>query len=259
MGMLTGKNILVTGILTNASIGFHVARLAELEGATVVVTGAGRMSLVRCIAERLPSQNGAPPPVLELDVTNNDHLDTLADRLGDHVAHLDGVVHSIGFAPQTAMGGNFLHTPWADVATAMQISAFSLKALAVACLPLLKNGSSLVGLTLDATVAWPIYDWMGVAKASLESICRYLARDLGPHGLRVNLVASGPTRTLAERSIPSVDQLESLWSANRTPLRWNMEDPEPTARAVVALLSEWFPATTGEIIHVDGGAHAVRT
>ncbi len=252
MGILNGKRLLVTGVLTDASIAFHVARIAQQEGATVVLTGFGRLTLVERIARRLPD----PPPVLELDVTDTDQLDSLALRVSEHVDGLDGVVHSIGNAPESALGGNFLHTPWEDVASAVQISTYSLKALAVAALPLMSGGGAIVGLDFDASRAWPGYDWMGVAKGGLESCARYLARDLGPRGIRVNLVAAGPLKTIAARSIPGFDKLAEPW-AERAPLGWDLSDPEPAARACVALLSDWFPATTGEIVHVDGGAHAI--
>jgi enoyl-[acyl-carrier protein] reductase I len=252
MGILDGKRILVTGVLTDASIAFHVARIAQQEGATLVLTGFGRLSLVERIAKRLPE----PPPVIELDVTDPQQLGSLAGRVAEHVDGLDGVVHAVGFAPQTALGGNFLQTEWADVATAVQVSTYSLKALAVAALPLLKGGGSIVGLDFDASRAWPAYDWMGVAKAGLESCARYLARDLGPKGIRVNLVAAGPLRTMAAKSIPGFSAFEDMWDG-RAPLGWDIGDPGPAARACAALLSDWFPATTGEIVHVDGGVHAV--
>ena len=252
MGILAGKHILVTGVLTDSSIAFHVAKVAQQEGATVVLTGYGRLSLVERIAKRLPD----PPPVLELDVTDSGHLDSLAERLSGHVDRLDGVVHAVAFAPQDAMGGNFLNTSWEDVATAVQVSAFSLKSLAMAVLPLMNGGGSIVGLDFDASVAWPGYDWMGVAKAGLESCARYLARDLGGKGIRVNLVSAGPLRTMAAKSIPGFDRFEGLWG-ERAPLGWNITDPGPAARACVALLSDWFPATTAEIVHADGGAHAM--
>jgi enoyl ACP reductase len=252
MGILAGKRLLVTGVLTDSSIAFHVARVAQQEGATVVLTGFGRLSLVERIARRLPE----PPPVLELDVTDEGQLASLAQRVGEHVDGLDGVVHGIAFAPQSALGGNFLQTPWPDVATALHVSAYSLKALAIAALPLMGGGGSIVGLDFDASLAWPAYDWMGVAKATLESSARYLARDLGPRGIRVNLVAAGPLRTMAAKSIPGFNGFEELWG-KRAPLGWDLSDPEPAARACAALLSDWFPATTGEIVHVDGGAHAI--
>jgi meromycolic acid enoyl-[acyl-carrier-protein] reductase len=252
MGILDGKRVLVTGVLTDASIAFHVARIAQQEGATVVLTGFGRMSLVERIAKRLPQ----PPPVLELDVTDAGHLTSLADRVAEHVPRLDGVLHGIAFAPQSALGGNFLDTEWEDVATAVHVSAYSLKALAMAALPLMDGGGAVVGLDFDASVAWPAYDWMGVAKAGLESCARYLARDLGPRGIRVNLVAAGPLRTMAAKSIPGFAAFEDVWPA-RAPLGWEISNPEPAARACVALLSDWFPATTGEIVHADGGVHAV--
>src|SRR5450432_1441589 len=252
MGILDGKRILVTGVLTDASIAFHVARVAQEQGATVVLTAFPRPTLVQRIAKRLPG----PAPVIELDVTDPAQLDSLADRVREHVDGLDGVVHSIANAPQGALGGNFLNTPWEDVAKAVQVSTFSLKSLAMAALPLMPAGGSVVGLDFDASVAWPGYDWMGVAKAGLESCARYLARDLGARGVRVNLVAAGPLRTMAAKSIPGFDRFEDVW-ASRAPLGWNITDPEPTARACVALLSDWFPATTGEIVHVDGGVHAI--
>lgn len=253
MGLLEGKKLLVTGVLTDHSIAFHVARLAQLEGAEVILTSFGRqMRLTQAIAKRLP----APAPVIELDITDDEHLASLADRVREHTDHLDGAVHSIGFAPQSVMGGNFLSGEWADVATALEVSAFSLKSLAVAVKPLMTGGGSIVGLTFDASFAWPVYDWMGVAKAAFESTSRYLARDLGPDGIRVNLVSAGPIRTTAARSIPGFEKMEGGWP-ERAPLGWDQTDPEPTARAVAALLSDWFPATTGEIVHVDGGVHAM--
>ena len=253
MALLEGKTLLVTGVLKDTSIAFHVARLAQQEGASVVLTSFGRQfRLTQAIARRLPQ----PAPVIELDVTNDEDLAALADRVREHADHLDGVVHSIGFAPQSVMGGNFLAGEWADVATALEVSAFSLKSLAVAAKPLMGRGSAVVGLTFDASFAWPVYDWMGVAKAAFESTARYLARDLGPDGIRVNLVSAGPVRTTAAKSIPGFEQMEATW-AERAPLGWDVNDPEPTARAVAALCSDWFPATTAEIVHVDGGVHAM--
>jgi meromycolic acid enoyl-[acyl-carrier-protein] reductase len=251
--LLDGKRILVTGVLTDSSIAFHVAKIAQQQGATVVLTGFGRLSLVERIARRLPE----PPPVLELDVTNADQLASLADRLTEHVDGLDGVVHGIANAPASALGGNFLDTEWPDVSSAFHVSTYSLKALAMATLPLMKeHGGAIVGMDFDAALAWPAYDWMGVAKAGLESCARYLARYLGQYNIRVNLMAAGPLRTMAAKSIPGFDQFESVW-AERAPLGWDLTNHEPAARAVVALLSDWFPATTGEIVHVDGGVHAV--
>jgi enoyl-[acyl-carrier protein] reductase I len=251
MGILEGKRLLVTGVLMDSSIAFHVARIAQQEGAEVVLTSFGRtMKITQTIAKRLPTT----PPVVELDVQDDDHLATLADRLGEHVDGLDGVLHSIGFAPQGAF--DFLGASWEDVSTALHVSAYSLKALAVAALPLMPNGGSVVGLTFDARFAWPVYDWMGVAKSAFESTSRYLARDLGPKGVRVNLVAAGPIRTTAAKSIPAFSTFEDTWDA-RAPLGWDVKDAEPTARACCALLSDWFPATTGEMVHVDGGVHAM--
>ena len=252
MGLLDGKRILVTGVLTDQSIAFHVARLAQEEGAAVVLTSFGRtMNLTRRTVKRLATE----PAIVELDVTSEDDLAALADRVSEHVDGIDGVLHSIGFAPESALGGNFLNTPWADVSTALQVSAFSLKSLAMAARPLMQDGGAVVGLDFDATIAWPKYDWMGVAKAAFESTARYLARDLGPDGIRVNLVAAGPIRTMAAKSIPGFDEFEQVWGT-RAPIGWDLDDPIPAARACVALLSDWFPATTGEIIHVDGGVHS---
>ena len=255
MGILEGKRILVAGVTMDSSIGFATARVAQEQGATVLISNFGRaLNITKRIAKRLPTE----PPVLELDVTDPEHLERLPDLVREHVDGLDGVVHSIAYGnPETLLGGRFLDGPWEDVAQAVQVSAYSLKSLAVACRPLLaEGGGSVVGLTFDATVAWPAYDWMGVAKAGLESCARYLARDLGPDGIRVNLVSAGPLKTLAAKAIPGFEELESMWSG-RAPLGWDESDHTPTAQAVCALLSDFFPATTGEIVHVDGGFHAM--
>jgi enoyl-[acyl-carrier protein] reductase I len=253
MGSMDGKTILVTGVLTEASIAFRVAEIAQTEGATVILTGVGRsLSLTSRIAKRLP----APAGVVPLDVTNEDELAALGDAVKEHTDGLDGVLHAIGYAPTTALGGGFFEAPWTDVSTALQISTYSLVSLARAALPLMSDGGAIVGLDFDATRAWPAYDWMGVAKAGLESTARYLARDLGPRGIRVNLVAAGPLRTMAAKSIPGFDGFEQVWK-ERAPLGWDVDDSTPAARACVALLSDWFPATTGSVVHVDGGVHAV--
>jgi len=253
VALLTGKNILVTGVLTDASIAFHIARLAQEEGATVILSSYGRVfRLTERISGRLPHL----APVVELDVTNEEDLAALPERLRQYVPHLDGVVHAIGFAPEAALGGNFLNTSWPDVATALHVSAFSLKALTMAAKPMFLESASVVGLDFDASVAWPKYDWMGVAKAALESTSRYLARDLGAENIRVNLVAAGPIKTMAAKSIPGFEQFEHLWD-ERSALRWDVTDPVPTAQATVVLLSDWLPKTTGEILHVDGGMHAM--
>jgi len=253
VGILEGKRLLVTGVLVESSIAFSVARIAQQEGAEVVLSSFGKaLRLTGAISGRLPRK----APVVELDVTDPEHLDNLADRVREHVDGLDGVVHAIGFAPQSALGGNFLTTPWDDVAVALHTSAYSLKSLTMACRPLFGDRASVVGLDFDATVAWPQYDWMGVAKAAFESTARYLARDLGKQGVRVNLVSAGPLGTTAAKHIPGFDQLTDVWN-DRAPLGWDVTNMEPAARGVVALLSDWFPATTGEIVHVDGGVHAV--
>jgi enoyl ACP reductase len=255
--LLTDRTVLVTGVLTPSSIAFDCARVAQEAGATVILTSFGRaMTLTTRSAKRLPTT----PEILELDVTDPAHLDALAGQVGSLCAggRLDGVVHAIGFAPAACLGHDdgLFGASWDEVATAIQVSAWSFPALAGALRPVLHTGSSIVGLDFDASVAWPAYDWMGVAKASLESAARYLARDLGPEGIRVNLVAAGPLKTMAAKAIPGFARIEEIWQ-ERAPLSWDVTDPEPVARAVVALLSDWFPATTGEILHVDGGAHAI--
>ena len=254
MGILEGKSILVTGVTMNTSIAYKVAEIAQAEGATVVVSNFGRaMSLTNRIVKRLDPA----PAVLELDVTNADHLAALPATLAElGVERLDGVVHSVAFAnPETALGGKFLSTPAEDVSQAIHISAYSLVSLTMACKPILNNPSSVVGLTFDARVSWPTYDWMGVAKAALESASRYLARYVGPDGIRSNIVAAGPLDTIAKKAIPGANTFNDIWG-DRAPLGWDDQDATPTAKAVVALLSDWFPATTGEMIHVDGGLHS---
>ena len=255
MGILEGKRILVTGVLTDDSLAFGVAKLAQEEGAEIVLSSFGRaFSLTTRVARRLPTT----PDVLELDVTDEGHLAAVRDELASRWGRLDGILHAIGFAPASCLGGGFLDAPWQDVSVALQVSAYSLKSLTVGMLPLLEaaGGGSVVGLDFDATKAWPAYDWMGVAKAALESCSRYLARDLGPKKIRVNLVAAGPVKTVAAKSIPGFAHFEDSWDT-RAPLGWDVTDSSAVAKACVALLSDWFPMTTGEMIHVDGGYHAI--
>ena len=253
--LLDGKKLVVTGVLTKDSIAAAVARLAQEEGAELVLTSFGRgMRLTQRVAGTLPQ----PPDVVELDVTDPAHHAALAVELGRRWGKVDGALHAVGFAPEACLGQDdgVLAADWDDVATAFHVSAYSLKSLTETLLPLMPQGGSVVGLDFDAAQAWPAYDWMGVCKAALEATCRYLARDVGDRQVRVNLVAAGPLRTLAARSIPGFAAMEQAWGG-RAPLGWDVRDPEPVARACVALLSDWFPATTGEIVHVDGGAHAV--
>ncbi len=254
MGILQDKHVLVTGVTLDTSIAYAVADIARQEGANVVISAAGRaLRLATKVARRLDPDI----PVIELDVTDETHLAGLPAALEPHFGdRLDGVVHSIAFAhPERALGGNFLSTQWDDVATALHVSAYSLKSLTMAARPMLGRGSSVVGLTFDAQVSWPSYDWMGVAKSALESTSRYLARYLGPDGIRSNIVAAGPIDTIAKQAIPGANSFNDIW-AERAPLGWDAKDAKPAARAVVALLSDWFPATTGEMIHVDGGLHS---
>jgi enoyl-[acyl-carrier protein] reductase I len=259
MGLLDGKRLLITGVLTDASLAFAVAKLAQAEGAEIVLSGAGRaLSLTKRTARKLPTE----PDVLEIDVTSPEQLAAAGTALAARWDRLDGLLHAIGFAPPNCLGNGMFAANWDEVSVALNISAYSLKALVEAFRPLLTEagrhgGASVVGLDFDATVAWPIYDWMGVAKAALESLTRYLARDLGPDGIRVNLVAAGPVRTMAAKSIPGFSALEETW-ADRAPLGWDVHDADVVARACVALFSDLLPMTTGEILHVDGGVHSVR-
>jgi enoyl-[acyl-carrier protein] reductase I len=253
MGLLDGKKIVVTGVLTDASLAFAVARVAVDEGAEIVLTGAGRgLSLTARTARKL----GTDIEVLELDVTVPAHLDTVRDSLASRWGRVDGVVHAIAYGPPATLGEDFMGAQWDDVAVAVHVSAYSLKALADAFVPLMTEGGAFVGLDFDNRVAWPAYNWMGVAKSALQSVNRYLAKELGPRGIRSNLVAAGPVRTMAAKSIPGFAKFEDIWD-ERAPLGWAIDDPVPVAKACVALLSDWFPATTGEIVHVDGGFHAV--
>jgi enoyl-[acyl-carrier protein] reductase I len=254
-GLLEGKRLLVTGVLTDDSLAFSAARHAQEQGAEIVLTGAGRgLRLTQRVAKHLPR----PPEVLALDVTEPGQVEAVAEELRARWGALDGLVHAIGFAPPECLGGGFMDAGWEQVKVALEVSAYSLKLLAGGFRDLMvaAGGGSVVGLDFDARVAWPGYDWMGVAKAALESTARYLARDLGPDRIRVNLIAAGPVRTLAAKSIPGFSLFEEVWDG-RAPLGWDINDPEPVGRACVALLSDWFPATTGELVHVDGGFHAM--
>lgn len=254
-GILDGKKILVTGVLDRRSIAFSAARLAQEQGAEIALSGFGR---ARRLTDRTAKKLDPEPPVLELDVNEPEDIEAVAKDLEERWGVLDGIVHAIAFAPEDTLGGNFLTAQWPSVATALQTSAYSLKALAVGLSSLMKPGSSIVGLDFDAQVAWPAYDWMGVAKAAFESTARYLARDLGERGIRVNLVSAGPVKTLAAKGISGFEGIEGEWG-KQAPLGWSATDPEPVGRAVVSLLSDWWPATTGEIVHVDGGYHAMGT
>lgn len=252
MALLDGKNVVVTGVLTDDSLAFGVAKLAQEQGANVVLTGAGRgLNLTRRTARKLPQE----AEVYELDVTVPEHLVAVREALAASWGRVDGVLHSIGFAPANCLGGDFMEPTWNDVSVALHVSAYSLKALADAFVPLMTAGGAFVGLDFDNTVAWPAYNWMGVAKSALESVNRYLAKTLGPKGIRSNLVAAGPVRTMAAKSIPGFSAFEDVWGP-RAPLGWDLHDSTAVAKACVALLSDWFPATTGEMVHVDGGLHA---
>ena len=251
--LLQDKRLVITGVLTDSSIAYSVARLAQEQGAEIVLTSFGR---ARRITERVAKRLPNPPEVIELDVSSEADLGALTDDLRRRWGRLDGALHSIGFAPEACLGGGFLEAGWEDVSVALQVSAYSLASLTRSLMPLMTDGGSIVGLDFDNRQAWPAYDWMGVAKAALESTARYLARDLGGDGIRVNLVCAGPLRTVAARAVPGFDRFEDVWS-QRAPLGWDLRDPEPVAKACVALMSDSFPATTGEMVHVDGGFHAI--
>jgi enoyl ACP reductase len=251
--ILSGKRLLITGVITKDSIAFHAAEQAQREGAEVLLTSFGR---VRRMTERAAQRLPEPCDVLELDVNKAEDLEAVAAELRERWGSVDGVLHAIAFAPQDALGGKFLTAPAESAMEAFRTSAFSLKALGASLAPLMPRGSSIVGMDFDAAVAWPIYDWMGVAKAALESVSRYLARDLGPQGIRVNLVSAGPLGTVAARGIPGFEQLADLWR-RQAPLGWDLDDPVPVARSICWLLSEYAQGISGEIVHVDGGFHAV--
>ena len=251
--ILEGKRLLITGVITKDSIAYHAAEQAQKEGAEIVLSSFGR---VRRMTERAAQRLPQPADVLELDVNKTEDLDALTESVRERWGGIDGALHAIAFAPQDALGGKFMTAPAESAGQAFQTSAYSFKALAAALAPLMSPGSSLVGLDFDATVAWPIYDWMGVAKAALESVARYLARDLGPEGVRVNLVSAGPLGTVAAQGIPGFDQLADLWR-RQAPLGWDASDPVPVARTICWLLSDYSQGISGEIVHVDGGFHAV--
>ena len=257
MGLLDGKNIVVTGVLTDASLAFGVAKIAQEQGANIVLTGAGRaLRLTQRTARKLGTNpDGSEIEVFELDVTVPEHGVAAREALATKWGRVDGVLHAVGFAPASCLGDDFMDAPWDDVAVAMHVSTYSLKALADAFVPLMQPGGSIVGLDFDNSVAWPAYNWMGVAKSALQSLSRYLAKELGPQGIRCNLVAAGPIRTMAAKSIPGFAKFEDVWD-DRSPLGWDVNDSEPVARTVCAMLSDWFPKTTGEIVHCDGGFHA---
>jgi meromycolic acid enoyl-[acyl-carrier protein] reductase len=254
--LLENKRLLITGVLTPQSIAFAAAQACQEQGAQIVLTNFGRtVSLTEKVAKRLPD----PPDVLEMDANDPDQIEAVREELERRWGSVDGFLHAIAFAPQDALGGNFLNTPWESVATAIQTSAFSLKAIAIGMLPLMAEaGGSIVSLDFDARVAWPIYDWMGVAKAGLESVTRYLARDLGPKGIRVNTVSAGPLKTMAGKGIPGFEQIADAWG-RRAPLGWDITDPMPVGRAIAFLFSDLSTGITGELLHVDGGFHAMGT
>jgi enoyl-[acyl-carrier protein] reductase I len=252
--LVDGKRLLITGVLTPGSIAYAVAKEALDNGAEVVLTGFGRArSLTEKTARRLPGD----VDVLELDATKPEDVRAVREDLERRWGTVDGVLHAIGFAPGDALGGNFLNTPFESAATAFHVSAFSLKTLSVGLLPVLADhDASVVTLDFDGRVAWPVYDWMGVSKAALEAVTRYLARDLGPRRVRVNAVSAGPLRTMAAKGIPGFELFADVWK-RRAPLGWDVTDATSVARTVLWLLSDWSRGVSGELIHVDGGFHAM--
>ena len=253
--LLEGKRFLITGVLTKGSIAYSVAERAQRQGAEIVLTGFGR---TRRMTERAATRLPSPPDVLELDVNNPDDFAALAADLKERWGGVDGALHAIAFAPGDSLGGNFMSAPAESAEIAFRTSAYSFKALGESLLPLLASneGGSLVGMDFDGSVAWPVYDWMGVAKAALESVSRYLARDLGPDGVRVNLVSAGPIETPAAGGIPGFDGLASMWG-EQAPLGWDTGDAAAVADTVLFLLSDLSRRITGEIVHVDGSFHAM--
>ncbi|NLV79988.1 MAG: enoyl-ACP reductase FabI [Rhodococcus sp.] len=260
-GLLDGKTILVTGIITDASIAFHTAKVAQEQGAKVIITGFDRLRLIDRIAQRLPQP---VPPAIELNVQDPEHLATLADRVREHAPDgIDGVVHSIAFSPRSGLGSPFLDAPWSDISAAIEISAYSYASLAKALLPVLTDGSAIVGMDFDPSRAMPFYNWMGVSKATLEAVNRYVAKEVGPHGVRSNLVSAGPIKTLAAKAIAGdatgpgaeMNRLNEGWAA-ASPIGWDVDDPTPVAKTVCTMLSDWMPGTTGSIVYVDGGFHS---
>ncbi|MFC9790732.1 NADH-dependent enoyl-ACP reductase InhA [Rhodococcus sp. NPDC127528] len=261
-GLLEGKTILVTGIITDSSIAFHVAKVAQEQGAKVVITGFDRLRLIDRIAQRLPQP---VPPAISLNVQDEEHLATLADRVRELAPEgIDGVVHSIAFSPRSGLGAPFLDAPWSDISTALEVSAYSYASLAKALLPVLNDNASIVGMDFDPSRAMPFYNWMGVSKATLEAVNRYVAKEVGERGIRSNLVAAGPIKTLAAKAIAGdstgpgaeLDKLNTGWD-NVAPIGWNVDDPSPVAKSVCTVLSDWLPGTTASIIYVDGGFHAM--
>ena len=252
--LLADKKLLITGVLTDGSIAWHAARIAQEQGAEIVVTGFGRgMRLTERSVQRLPTECD----VIELDINNPEHVEALRADLDARWGGVDGALHAIAYAPEDALGGNFLYTPPESAQTAFMTSAYSYKTLAVALLELMerRGGGALVTLDFDNSQAWPAYDWMGVAKSALQSVTRYLARDLGPKNIRVNAVAAGPLGTVAAKSIPGFQIFDDAWN-DRAPLPWDQTDPSPVAKMVCLLLSDWTAKTTGEIVHVDAGFHS---
>jgi enoyl-[acyl-carrier protein] reductase I len=261
MPLLSDHRILVTGVLTDDSLAFGIAKRALEEGATVALSGAGRgLSLTKRTARKL-AEFGEVGEIIELDVTDPQQVEAAAAELTTRFGRLDGLVHAIGMAPQSCLGNGMFVAPFEDVAIALHISTYSLAALVGTFRPLLQKsealgGASVIALDFDGSRAYPMYDWMGVMKAGLESLGRYLAKEVGPDRIRVNMLAAGPIRTVAAKSIPGFSQFEDTWS-DKAPLGWDVYDSSAVADTAVAMLSPLLRGTTASVVYVDGGYHSM--
>lgn len=260
MGFLAGKRILITGLLSNRSIAYGIAKACQREGAALAFTYVGERFKERIDAF---AQEFDSTLVFECDVSSDEQIQALASRLAQHWNTLDGLVHAIGFAPREAIAGDFLEGLSREgFRIAHDISAYSYPALCKALLPLMQNavaqGSAPSTLTLTyigSECVVPNYNTMGLAKASLEASVRYLAESLGPRGIRANGVSAGPIKTLAASGIADFSKMLKFNEAS-APLRRNVSI-EDVGNTAAFLLSDLSAGITGEVVHVDAGMHAV--
>lgn len=252
--MLAGKRLLITGVVNTDSIAFATAVAALDGGAEILLSSLGRdLDAARRAAAELPGE----VPIVEADLTSTEDLEHLAAHIAGTWGHLDGALHAIAFAPQEALAGSFLDAGSQAAARAFDTSTFSYASLARVVAELAPpSGGSIVGLDFDAAGAWPVYNWMGVCKAGLEAVNRYVARDLGPRRIRSNLIAAGPIHTRAAGGIPDFQRLTDAWDST-SPLPWDAKDSSPVADTACFLLSDLSRMISGEILHVDGGYHAM--